>query len=44
MLASIAGYSAPVEPVELSADTAIIDVCTPGKSAAGHLDGATYST
>jgi rhodanese-related sulfurtransferase len=40
ILASVAGCSAPVEPVELSADTIIIDVRTPDEFAAGHLDGA----
>ena len=40
VLASIAGCSAPVDPIELSADTIIIDVRTPGEFAAGHLDGA----
>ncbi|GAA1208941.1 rhodanese-like domain-containing protein [Rhodoglobus aureus] len=40
VLASIAGCSASVEPVELSSDTIIIDVRTPGEFTAGHLDGA----
>lgn len=40
VLASIAGCSAPVETIELSADTIIIDVRTPGEFAGGHLDGA----
>lgn len=40
LLTSIAGCSAPVEPVELSADTILIDVRTPGEYSAGHLDGA----
>jgi phage shock protein E len=40
VLASIAGCSAPVEPVELSAETILIDVRTPGEYTAGHLDGA----
>jgi phage shock protein E len=40
MLATIAGCSAPVETVELSTDTIIIDVRTPGEFAGGHLDGA----
>jgi phage shock protein E len=40
VLASIAGCSAPVEPIELSAGTIIIDVRTPGEFAGGHLNGA----
>jgi rhodanese-related sulfurtransferase len=40
VLASIAGCSTPVETIELSADTIIVDVRTPGEFAAGHLDGA----
>jgi rhodanese-related sulfurtransferase len=31
---------APSEPVELGADTIIIDVRTPGEFAGGHLEGA----
>jgi rhodanese-related sulfurtransferase len=31
---------AAAEPIELTADTVVIDVRTPGEYAAGHLDGA----
>lgn len=40
VLASLAACSAPVETIELSSDTIIIDVRTPGEFAGGHLDGA----
>ncbi|MGV8911156.1 MAG: rhodanese-like domain-containing protein [Rhodoglobus sp.] len=41
VLASLTGCSAASEPIELSTDTVVIDVRTPGEFAAGHLDGAT---
>lgn len=31
---------AAAEPIELTADTVVVDVRTPGEYAAGHLDGA----
>lgn len=40
VLASIAGCSAAGDPVELSADTILVDVRTPSEYAAGHLEGA----
>lgn len=40
VLASIAGCSAASDPIELSADTILIDVRTPAEYSQGHLDGA----
>ena len=37
---SLAGCAPASEPIELSADTILIDVRTPGEYDAGHLDGA----
>ena len=34
------GGGAAAEPIELTSDTVVIDVRTPGEYAAGHLDGA----
>jgi phage shock protein E len=36
----VSGCAASAEPVDVGADTVIVDVRTPAEYAAGHLDGA----